>query len=531
MPRPGYRDLEEVTAYCEPIYRFCASRLGYAQAAEDLAQEILAEALEGLERHPVENLEAWIWTVARNRLRRLFRSPDRGRSTSSMDINDEPDHEERGSERRLILEEEKEQVFRAVVGLAEKYRRVLVGYYIHQETYEELAARFSIPLSSVKWRIHEGRRRLRERWDSLMDEPRRVYDRIEWWIACNGSMDANRYLDRQIARAIALAAYDRPVTIEELSQTTGIPAVYIEDELPELLYGEALEQVGSKYATSFIILRLSDHRKMMERFHPLAADLASAVLSRIRQREDAIRQLGFYGSDLPLEALLWILVPRVVRSAWGTARTNAPESKGERYPPRKDGGYGWFVVAEGSQDDHGDAGGQNSFSLANGWAQLDYYWILRYFSGRLNGVLQTLENRAADAFIGRDGRIDATQDEPLAATMIESGLALRRDDGIWLAVPLLTQRQNETLASLLNEVAATVAPNLVALVEGVQDAFRGFTPPRLHEQIKGVIGSHLNNAVGIVVGKLEEQGAMQKPRPEEVLAKSVVVTMTDSSGI
>ena len=189
-------------------------------------------------------------------------------------------------EQKLALEEDKERIFRAVIGIAEKYRRVLVSFYVRGESYEEITRNLSLPMSSVKWRIHEGRKRLRERWDNLMNDTEKVYDRIEWWIACNGSMDPYAYLNRQIARAITAAAYEKPLTVEEISCATGIPAVYIEDELDALLYGEALEQVGSKYATRFIILKLDDHRRMIERFHPLTADLAVCVLAGIRQRED-----------------------------------------------------------------------------------------------------------------------------------------------------------------------------------------------------------------------------------------------------
>ena len=51
-----------------------------------------------------------------------------------------------------------------------------------------------------------------------------------WWIACNGSMDADRYLHRQIARAICLAAYEQPVTVEGISQATGIPGYLFSSE-------------------------------------------------------------------------------------------------------------------------------------------------------------------------------------------------------------------------------------------------------------------------------------------------------------
>ena len=525
MDRLGGHPLKEITDFCEPVYRFCVHRLGYTAAAEDLAQEILAEVVEGLGRRTVRNVDAWVWAIARNRFRRLFMARAGDGTHAIPNIGDELPSPEPGAEQRLMLEEDKQQAFQSLIGMADKYRRVLVAFYIHGETYEQIAARLGLPMSSVKWRIHEGRKRLRERWDNLMDEPKRVYDRIEWWVACNGSMDPNRYLDRQIARAIALAAYEKPVTVEEISQATGIPAVFIEDEMATLLYGEALVQKGTKYATNFILLKLEDHREMIQRFRPLAADLASRVLAEIQQREDVIRGIVFYGSDLPLEHLLWILVPRVVRTAGGVARQAFPELTGGTRPTRTDGGYGWFNVSEGAIEDYGDIGGQNSYTIAENRAELHYYWIARYFSSHLNEVLYALETGACGDFIAADGSIDVSRREPLVAAMVECGLAEKRGKRIQLAVPLLSEKEDERLGSLLDEVAESFAPPLSQLVEGVLDAHRSFTPPRLHEQIRGVIGGYLNNMAGMIVGQLEEQQVMQAPNPEEVQAKSVFATM------
>ena len=46
--KSGQGNGEDIATYCDPIYRFCVKRLGYTAAAEDLAQEILAEVIEGL---------------------------------------------------------------------------------------------------------------------------------------------------------------------------------------------------------------------------------------------------------------------------------------------------------------------------------------------------------------------------------------------------------------------------------------------------------------------------------------------------
>ena len=70
-------------------------------------------------------------------------------------------------------------------------------------------------------------------------------------------MNSNRYLYSALSRAICLVAYEKPVTVEEISISTGIPTMYIEDELKRLEYGDAVRKINSKYATDFIIFRLN----------------------------------------------------------------------------------------------------------------------------------------------------------------------------------------------------------------------------------------------------------------------------------
>ena len=57
----------------------------------------------------------------------------------------------------------------------------------------------------------------------------KVYQRINWNTGtCNGNMDSDAYLHTQISRAICLAAYEKPLTVEEISISTGIPTMYVE---------------------------------------------------------------------------------------------------------------------------------------------------------------------------------------------------------------------------------------------------------------------------------------------------------------
>jgi len=136
---------------------------------------------------------------------------------------------------------------------------------------------------------------------------------------------------------------------------------------------------------------------------------------------------------------------------------------------------------------------------------------------------------ARHGFIRVDGTVDAGLDEELAATMLEIGLAEKHGEVVSIAVPTLTKARNQALAAILDEVAESIAPGLGELVKGILEEYRRFTPERLHSQICGVIGGYLNNAVGMVVGQLEEQGNMSESDTDGSPARSVLVEVAEST--
>ena len=116
-----------------------------------------------------------------------------------------------------------EEVFRALHTLSSGYRDITVDYYLGgMSVKEQLAERYSLTETTVKWRLNVARERIRERMDGQdMDK---IYKRINWeTTTCSGSFDVNAYLSTQTARAICAACYEEPLSIEEISMKTGLP--------------------------------------------------------------------------------------------------------------------------------------------------------------------------------------------------------------------------------------------------------------------------------------------------------------------
>ena len=162
-----------------------------------------------------------------------------------------------------------------------------------------IAQRHAISAEAVKWRLHAGREKIRER----MEYMEKTYDKITMHVMCKGSFGPDRYLGTQVYKAIAKACYDRPLTIEEISLATGIPTLYLEEALEHMVFGDAIEKNGQKYSTCFLITNQAQ-RSSMRRFlnGTVVAEVADRILDYIGETEEILRELDFMARISPCPA-------------------------------------------------------------------------------------------------------------------------------------------------------------------------------------------------------------------------------------
>ena len=211
----------------------------------------------------------------------------------------------------------------------------------------------------------------------------KVYQIINWSMtSCNGNINSEKYLSTQIARAICLAAYETPLTVEEISIRTGIPTMYIEDELPRLEYGDAICKVGNKYVTNFIIFSLKDRKQTEDISASMVNMLADKFEAILKEAEDKISTIDFYGNDFGTGRLGHIIVPYMLRRKIRDVKNNRLKLENGPYPPRKDGGYGWFIVEEIADETETCAEYNSGCNVAidenDPLLRIYYYWIGKY---------------------------------------------------------------------------------------------------------------------------------------------------------
>ena len=156
---------ELVIRHQAAVYRAALAALRVPEDAEDVAQEAFASAWSTLERFRGEaSFKTWLLTIAwhrainrrRMRLNWWRRTAPLTDSLRAVASGDAPDEDLRNQELRA-------NIGRAIETLTPKLRDALLLAQSGEYSYEEIGAMLRIPEGTVKWRVSEARRKVRQR--------------------------------------------------------------------------------------------------------------------------------------------------------------------------------------------------------------------------------------------------------------------------------------------------------------------------------------------------------------------------------
>jgi RNA polymerase sigma factor (sigma-70 family) len=181
MTEQDQRISEAVSRDERRLRNFIRRRVPDPRDAEDILQDVLYELVEAYRMmKPVEQVTAWLFRVARNRITDLFRKSGRERSTDEPvqftdqgetllleEILPSPDAGPDAVYARNVL---LETIDEALEELPEEQREVFVGHELMGYSFKELAERTGVGVNTLLSRKHYAVLHLRERLHSLYDE-------------------------------------------------------------------------------------------------------------------------------------------------------------------------------------------------------------------------------------------------------------------------------------------------------------------------------------------------------------------------
>jgi len=176
--------LEQNNSLSETIRRegarlqaFIRSRVPDVGDAEDILQDVFYELVESYRlMQPIEQVGAWLFRVARNRITDLFRKkkpesledePSNGEGLTLAELLPSPEAGPEAAYARSVLLEEIED---ALEELPQEQREVFVAHEIDGRSFKELAAETGVSVNTLLSRKRYAVLHLRERLQRVHDE-------------------------------------------------------------------------------------------------------------------------------------------------------------------------------------------------------------------------------------------------------------------------------------------------------------------------------------------------------------------------
>ena len=164
-------DADAFRILCE---RYRASLLGYFQArigrgevAEDLTQEVLVKVWRACRRNlPLVAFDCYLFRAAENRWKDYACSLQRSAPQSDLDDEVALADPSPAPDALFFLRCRAARIRRLVRQLPPDLRDVLVRSKIEGRKYQDIAAELGIPVGTVKWRVFEALRRLRQQLEN-----------------------------------------------------------------------------------------------------------------------------------------------------------------------------------------------------------------------------------------------------------------------------------------------------------------------------------------------------------------------------
>jgi RNA polymerase sigma-70 factor (ECF subfamily) len=175
----AFREL--VTRYKNSLYTFLSNFLNSRELVEDVFQETFIQLFTSRESFdPTRPLRPWLFTIAANKAKDALRKQHR---TAALQIGSLVDSEEMsfGDALNVLTSyettpyekiEENETATRVrhiIETMPENLREILILAYFNKFSYKQMSQILSIPIGTVKSRLHAAVGRFAKEWKALVE--------------------------------------------------------------------------------------------------------------------------------------------------------------------------------------------------------------------------------------------------------------------------------------------------------------------------------------------------------------------------
>lgn len=342
----------QLTEYVNRLYHAALDKTRDSHVAEDITQETFLAAVSALSKgKEPDNIWAWLYSIMSYKycdwLRDKYNKPQVSFDDYPFEIPEETLDDD--SEEKLA------DIHRELGYLAKTHREVIVRFYMHGDTIEQISHDLSIPQGTVKSRLNTGRKHIKEGVGNMENYTKQSYEPDVLRISCSGEvgLDGEPFSlvgnTDKLTQNVLLLAYEHPVTETELAKALGTPVAFVEPIIERMIDGELMKRMdGGKVFTDFIIYSDKNRKATFKNQLKLVSDnfdlfwcKTTEALHALRVKDYYIRQSEHGKAKLELHFCIKLLLNAHI-DVRNEVTGIMPYSE---YPYRKNGGR-WFAIGQ-----------------------------------------------------------------------------------------------------------------------------------------------------------------------------------------
>ena len=477
---------ENITA----IYGYAHNKLYDPTQADDLAGEIVCQVLTSSDRLREESaFWGFVWRIADNTFhmylrRQKFREqvlalPDEGcEMVWGIYVPSPAD----AYVQRETADEEINLLRRELATLSRHRREVTVAYYVGQKSCATIARELGISVDMVKYHLSQARKQLKEGMNMTRKYGEKSYDpgvfRLDFW---GNNNHYDRVFDRRLPGALMLAAYDAPMTEAELAVETGVPAVYLEDELDTLVAAGLMTKKENRYRTNLIIVTDAYEKEFVRRTAEAYETLACELYEAARALLPNVRKLDFSGRDYDDNRLLWTVLNIILYRGYEMSCFRSPIADPPALPL---GGHGFLFGYDNDYENHHFKGitGHTSNQEGTAWFTAINYRVA--VSCQIYSHFRFWEKVSVmcDAILG----LPSQGDPEVIAMLIRDHMIESRDGILHPLFPVFTEDSLWRLEEMMIPLRDKIGDFMIEISDKAEELMRRYVPQDLTEPLAGI---------------------------------------------
>ena len=327
-------NFNDFTQYMDMLYKTALTQARDEKLAEELVQETYLHTLQALRKGAdIQNPRAYLLSVLRNRFFMHLRGKYKMTVTYMGDLPFEvPSETDFGG---LERSQEAEAIRRELAFLSHTYREVMVRYYMKNQKVEQIAAELSIPKGTVLSRLDTGRKKVKEGIENMNNYSENSYSPQILTLGMNGRSGQKgepfSCVKNSLDQNILIVAYEKPLTVAEISRALGTPMAFIEESVNNLVDAQLMKREGQKVATDFFICSLEDKLNALEVAKLFAKETFDRVNKIILQGIEEYGKIEGFSAFNPTQKYLCAALSLRLSVFWRLVEAITGE-----YPPDND---------------------------------------------------------------------------------------------------------------------------------------------------------------------------------------------------